>query len=280
MHIARLPEMTKPPRLYEKGTASMWEDDHISGHLLEMHLNPEIDAASRKESAIRKTVEWIASHLHGGRKRILDLGCGPGLYCEMLAKAGHMVTGVDFSQRSIAHARQEAARKDLDIEYLHENYLHLAFEGRFDLAMMIYCDFDVLVPEDRNRLLQNVYRALKPGGLFIFDTLNTKAPETMKVPGRSWEAAERGFWKDEPYLALSETFHYAEANVILQQHVVCSEPDGEAVYRFWTHYYDPETLTSILREQGFSEVGCYESPLPDNGDGANEMVTFVVAKRK
>ncbi|RXE56631.1 hypothetical protein ABH15_00110 [Methanoculleus taiwanensis] len=279
MHISRLPETTKAPRLYEKGTASMWEDDHISGHLLKMHLHPEIDAASRRGTAIRKTVQWIESHLHGGERRILDLGCGPGLYCEMLAEAGHWVTGVDFSERSIAYARQEAARKELAIEYLHQNYLDLAFEDRFDLAMMIYCDFDVLIPEDRDRLLQNIYRALRPGGLFIFDTLNAKAPERMKVPGRSWETAESGFWKDEPYLALSETFHYDEANVILQQHVVCSEADGEAVYRFWTHYYGPETLTSILEGQGFSEVAFYESPFPDGGDGASEMVTFVAARR-
>ncbi len=225
MQISSLPAITKPPALYEKGTASMWEDDHISGHLLTMHLNPEIDAASRKRPAIQQTVQWIESHLHGGQKSILDLGCGPGLDREMLAKAGHLVAGVDYSERSIAYAKQEAARNDLTIEYLHQNYLHLAFEDRFDLVMMVYCDFDVLIPEDRNRLLQNIYRALKPGGLFIFDTLNMKAPDTMKVPGRTWEAAESGFWKNEPYLTLSETFHYGEANVILQQHVVCSKAD-------------------------------------------------------
>jgi hypothetical protein len=72
--------------------------------------------------------------------------------------------------------------------------------------MMIYCDFDVLIPAEREKLLKNVYRALKPGGLFIFDTLNTKSPDKMNVPGKSWEVAEKGFWKDEPYLALLKRF--------------------------------------------------------------------------
>jgi SAM-dependent methyltransferase len=208
MQISSLLETIKKPALYEKGNAGMWEDDHISRHLLELHLDPDCDAASRKQSTIEKTVQWIETHLGNGRKSILDLGCGPGLYCELLAEPGHQVTGVEFSKRSIDYARQSATRKDLKIDYLQKNYLELSFENQFDLVIMIFCDFDVLVPDDRTRLLKNIYRALKPGGLFIFDTLNEKAPAAMKIPGKSWEVADGGFWKNGSYLALSETFHY------------------------------------------------------------------------
>jgi len=280
MQISGLFEITKTPQLYEKGNASMWEDDHISRQLLEMHLNEEIDAASRKRVTIQKTVKWIETHLHDGQNAILDLGCGPGLYSELLAEHGHQVTGMDFSPRSIAYAMQEAAEKNLNIDYIHQNYLHMDFENRFDLVMMIFCDFDVLVPDDRTRLLKKIYRALKPGGLFIFDTLNTKAPVKMNIPGKSWEVKESGFWKKEPYLALSETFHYDNANVILQQHIVCSKPDQQAIYRFWTHYYQPENLISILNEQGFSKVDTCENLLPDDGSGTNEMVTFYAVGRE
>lgn len=138
MQLSRLQIISRPPRLYEKGNASMWEDDHISRHLLEIHLNQDTDAASRKRPAIQKTVQWIESHLHGSDTHILDLGCGPGLYCELLAEHGHQVTGVDFSKRSIAYAKQEAAAKHLNIEYLHQNYLNLQFESQFDLVMMIF----------------------------------------------------------------------------------------------------------------------------------------------
>jgi len=279
MEISKIPEIARRPGLYEKGNASMWEDDHISAHLLEIHLSQETDAASRKMDTIRQTVQWIETHLHGGQKKILDLGCGPGLYCRMLAEHGHLVTGVDYSERSIAYARQEAARKNLKIDYIHQNYLHMDFKNRFDLVMMIFCDFDVLVPEDRERLLEKVHRALKPGGLFIFDTLNPNAPAAMRVPGKSWEAVCGGFWKNGPYLALSETFHYEEAKVILQQHIVCSDPDRQAVYRFWTHYYHPDDLRSILSEQGFSGISPYEKLLPDDGAGTRDMVTFYVAQK-
>ena len=279
MQISHLLKTTQKPPLYEKGTAGMWEDDHISRHLLALHLDPDCDAASRRRSTIEKTVTWIESRLANGPKSILDLGCGPGLYCELLSEHGHRVTGVDFSERSIAYAREHAAKKGLAIDYFQENYLDLTFENRFDLVIMIFCDLDVLVPRDRTRLLENIYRALKPGGLFIFDALNEKAPAAMKIPGKSWEAADGGFWNERPYLALSETFHYEEANVILQQHSVCTEPDQLGVYRFWTHYYPQEILASILEEEGFTVESTCDDLLPDDGSGTQDMVTFYVTRK-
>jgi len=280
MQVSQLIKKLPKPELYEKGTASMWDDGHISRHLLELHLDPDCDAASRKRATIEKTVRWIESQVPGDKKSVLDLGCGPGQYCELLAGHGHTVTGVDLSARSIGYAKKSAAEKDLAIVYEQMNYLDLPFGNRFDLAIMIFCDFDVLVPVDRTRLLEKVSRALKPGGMFIFDTLNEKAPLRMNVPGKSWETAESGFWRDRPYLALAETFHYEEAEVILQQHVVCSDPEPLAVYRFWTHYYRQENLLRILDEAGFSVRTTCEDLLPDDGSGTHDMVTFYAAVKR
>ena len=270
----------------------MWEDEHISQYLLMAHLSQETDSASRKRSTIIKTIDWIETILRKKGATILDLGCGPGLYSEVLAERGHEVTGIDFSRRSVDYAQREAKKKDLNIEYIHANYLDdlpEAFRNRFDLAMMIFCDFDVLVPNDRAVLLKNVLSALKPGGLFIFDTLNTKAPEKMNHIGKSWELEETGFWKREPYLALSETFDYPEAKVILQQHIVIFEPhqlsesnqlsksEQYRVYRFWNHYYSTDTLEQILSACGFSEIENHDNLLPEDGLGSREMVTFYSA---
>ncbi len=280
MQVSQLIEKVQKPALYEKGTASMWEDEHISRHLLELHLNPDCDAASRKQATIEKTVRWIGSQAPGGKKSILDLGCGPGLYCELLAGHGNTVTGVDISRRSIDYAKKSAAEKGLAIDYVQMNYLDLPFENRFDLAIMIFCDFDVLVPVDRTRLLEKVSRALKPGGMFIFDTLNDNAPRRMNIPGKTGESAKSGFWRDHPYLALAETFHYEEADVILQQHVLCSDPEPPAVYRFWTHYYRQENLMRILDEAGFTVKTACADLLPDDGSGTHDMVTFYAAGKK
>ena len=73
------------------------------------------------------------------------------------------MTGVDFSQRSIDYAKKSAVKNNLNIEYLYENYLDMELNRLFDAAVMIYCDYGVLSTDDRGKLLQNVYRHLKPG---------------------------------------------------------------------------------------------------------------------
>ena len=200
----------KPP-LYEKGTAAMWTDQHISKQLLNIHLDPEIDLASRKMSSITSTIHWILSYTDKKPLSILDLGCGPGLYTQLYARQGHIVTGVDFSGVSVQYAREQAKKNDLQINYSCQNYLDLETkDNQFDLITLIYADFGVLTPGERDRLLSIVYKALKPGGIFVFDVLNDRDLEN-KVEPKSWEAAEHGFWKDQHYLALSESFLYERA---------------------------------------------------------------------
>ena len=84
------------PKLYEKGTAVMWTDPYISKQLLQIHLNPELDLASRKYSTIETTAAWVLSKTEKENMNILDLGCGPGLYSDLFTNRGHKVTGVDF----------------------------------------------------------------------------------------------------------------------------------------------------------------------------------------
>jgi 2-polyprenyl-3-methyl-5-hydroxy-6-metoxy-1,4-benzoquinol methylase len=79
--------------------------------MLHEHLSQDHDAASRRGATIDRQVAWIhgALLLAGTPTRVLDLGCGPGLYAERLAALGHRCVGVDVSPASIAFARARAA---------------------------------------------------------------------------------------------------------------------------------------------------------------------------
>ena len=74
---------------------------------------------------------------------------------------------------------------------------------------MIYCDFGVLNLRERSILMHNVCRALKPGGLFIFDAFND-AHIVPPLFEQRWEVSEGGFWQAAPYVCLSETRHFPE----------------------------------------------------------------------
>ncbi len=274
MDTSKIIKYAAKPALYEKGNAVMWTDEHISKQLLEIHLHPEIDLASRKKATIERTIDWIFEQVEDKELRILDLGCGPGLYTQQIARKGHEVTGVDFSKNSIHYAKEQAKVNNLDIEYINKNYLELDLpENEYDLVMMIYTDLGVLLPDERIQLLSKIEKALKPGGTFIFDVLNDKDLD-KKVSPKNWEASEQGFWRPTPYLALSDSFYYENEKVILNQHIV-AEDKNTCVYRFWTHYFSHEDLMRLLKPYKFINIQFYENVLPaDTNLWSGEHVTF------
>ena len=277
MKITDIINNLSKPQLYEKGDSVMWTDSHISKQLLNVHLNSEMDLASRKTKTIKSTVEWILENTDLKNLNILDLGCGPGLYSELLAKDGHKVTGVDFSSHSIRYATKEAEKKNLSIRYLNQNYLELDLEeNSFDLVILIYTDFGVLLPPERDQLLEVIKKVLKTNGIFIFDVLNDKNMEA-KTSTKSWEASKQGFWKDKPYLALSDSYFYEKEKVILYQHILLDEQENMNVYRFWTHFFSHSELSEILNDHGYKNVSFSEDVLHGEDLWSGDNVTFCKA---
>lgn len=244
-------ELQRKPAPFTPGEALFWDDPHISSRMLATHLNPDIDAASRRPQTIDRSVQWLIETL--GLKTgdsILDLGCGPGLYASRFARAGLQVTGVDYSHRSIEYATTYANENKLDITYRYQNYLELTDEDQYAAALLIYGDFCPLGPEQRARLLHNIRRALQPGGKFVLDV---STPEHRRKYGNKngWYAAESGFWKPGPHLVLEEGFDYPEQLIWLDQYIVIEADGTTSIYRNWFQDYTPESITEELARNGF-----------------------------
>jgi len=278
MNLLKIISQATRPALYESGTAFMWTDPYISKQLLNIHLNPDIDLASRKKSTIEYTAYWILDlKKEKGKLNILDLGCGPGLYTEYFAREGHRVTGVDISKNSIDYANDSAQKNGLDIIYLNDSYLQLEHETeKYDLIVLIYTDLGVLLPDDRSTLLSWIYRALKKGGMFVFDVLSDKDLESKTTP-RSWEGADKGFWCGRPHLLLSESFLYKEQKVILYQHILAEASGDVETYRFWTHFFSQRDIGNMLEPVGFSSFSFRDNILPLTDVWSGDNVIFTVA---
>jgi SAM-dependent methyltransferase len=254
LDLAAIDRLTRKPALFSGGTAHFWADPHIAQHMLEAHLDPNFEAASRPPQVIEATVTWLWDRLDlKAGDRLLDLGCGPGLYTRRFAERGLTVIGVDFSENSIRYAREH----DPDSSYICQDYLTLDLPGPFDLVTLIYGDLCVLADDKRDRLLAYIHQSLKPGGRFVFD-VTTAQHHQSRWSGTSWQVApEGGFWKPGPHLVLQQGFHYPEADTALEQYLVIEDDGTMTVYRNWFHYYSVDTISAVLEQQGFAVEGVY-----------------------
>ncbi len=273
----KMKDFIKQPKIYQQTDTPFWTDDYISQKMLENHLDPSIDGASRNRSFIKKSASWICQKVPpADYPSLLDLGCGPGLYSELFAESGYQVTGVDFSKRSIDYAKESARKKQLPISYLKQDYLEMELTETFDLIVMIYCDFGALSANDRHLLVANIYRWLKPGGKFLLDVFSaTKYDQT--VVQQSWEYSEgAGFWSENSYLALNKTSKYPNF-VWLDQTMVITQED-QITYNVWTSCFTEHSLAAELAAVGFKEYQLYSNVCGESYTKESETIAMLLKK--
>ena len=136
----------------------------------------------------------------------------------------------------------------------------------------------VLTPTERERLLKMIFRVLKKGGTFIFDVLKDKEIEKKTSP-KTWEVSKNGFWKESPYLALSESFLYQEEKVILFQHIIIDAEENIETYRFWTHFFSQNDVSKMLDTHNFININFREDILPEGDMWNGDNVIFTMASK-
>lgn len=113
---------------------------------------------------------WFDRHIHWSGAQVLDLGCAGGFMAEALAQKDAQVTGIDPAAKAIRAAQMRAEDVGQDIRYDVGVGESLPYEDdRFDAVVCV----DVLEHvTDLTQVLAEVARVLRPGGLFLYDTIN------------------------------------------------------------------------------------------------------------
>ncbi|MFC2017676.1 class I SAM-dependent methyltransferase [Chloroflexota bacterium] len=274
-----LEQINRRPQLFEFYTASeLWTDEHTSKQMLAYHLNNDIDLSSRKAAFIDRSVEWIASHFKiVTGKKIADFGCGPGLYTTRLARRQADVTGIDFSTGSIQYAVDAAAREGLNIRYINQNYLEFETDMRFDLILMIMCDFCALSPAQRKMMLSKFHSLLNPGGAVLLDVYSLQAFD-QKAETAIYEVNWlNNFWSPNKYYMFLNTFKYEKEKVVLDKYTIVEADRNRNVYN-WLQHFSPETLEREFAKCNLSVEGVYGDVA---GSSFNpESTEFAVLARK
>ena len=150
--------------------AGDWWNENSFLHLLKTGLNPA-------RFGYFQTI-FTARGLEPASLRVLDVGCGGGILSQEFARAGCIVSGIDQSAASITTAQGHAHLEKLEIDYR---------VGMAEALPSPAASFDVVVccdmlehVADVNKVVAEAARVLrspdpvsgKPGGLYLFDTIN------------------------------------------------------------------------------------------------------------
>lgn len=267
------------PKPFEFYTASeLWADEHTSKQMLSFHLNENIDVSSRNAEFIQRSVDWLISRFDLSKDSfVADFGCGPGLYAKRLAERHTKVTGIDFSRRSILHAVAAAEGAGLQINYVHRNYLEFETEERFDLILMIMCDFCALSPAQRGVMLKKFSTLLKPNGCVLLDAYSL-AGFAQREETAGYELNQlNGFWSPNRYYGFSNTFKYEDEKVVLDKYTIVESHRTRTVYN-WLQYFSAEAIKAEFSNAGLTITDTYSDVAGKSFDPQSTEFA-VVAKR-
>ena len=183
----------------------------------------------------------------------VDLACGTGSVAILLAKQGLTVTGVDLSEDLLCVASQKAQVLDNPPRFVCQPLQKLYLPRGVDLAVCALDSLDyILDPNDCKEAIRRVYKALNPGGIFIFD-VNT--PEKLRAMDGQVFLDEYDdvfcLWRGE----------FDENTNICSYGMDLFQKEGNHWNRSFEEHqeyaYSREVLTDFLKEAGFTDIHCF-----------------------
>jgi ubiquinone/menaquinone biosynthesis C-methylase UbiE len=256
MQIADIVTRSRQPGPWVDADKIPWHEPGFSRRMLQEHLSQEHNLASRRFVIVDEHVQWIHHHLLGDTPaRILDLGCGPGLYTSRLAKLKHSCVGIDCSPASMEYAMQQAAEQQLDCTYVHGDVRTIDFGTGFDLVMMVFGELNVFHSSDARTIVAKARRALAPDGVLLLEPHRFSAIEQLGRQGPSWHTAESGLFSDTPHLWLEESFWNPQSCTAIQYFYVIDAATGDVTRHGQTiQAYTDEQYRNLLADCGFKSI--------------------------
>lgn len=277
MNLMNLVKRKIPPEPWSDGEKIPWHEPAFSARMLNEHLSQDHNAASRRTPIIDQHVNWIHTEiLNNTPTKILDLGCGPGLYTSRLAKMGHTCVGIDFAPASIAYARLQAQKEGLDCRYIEADVRQAEFGNGYGLVMMIHGELNVFRPQETRLILEKARKALSGGGRLVIEVHTLEAVRAIGE-GSRWSTVKNGLFSDRPHLLLKEAYWKADLQVATERYYVVDAKSGQVTrYAASIQGYDEEQYRRLLEGCGFEDIEIHSSLAGAMGAQDKNYIVFVV----
>lgn len=169
--------------------------------------------------------------------RLLDLACGRGRHASFFADAGLRVTGVDISEASIDEARKAVPNAEFAVHDMREPFR----PGTFDAVCCLFTSLGYFEDlEDDRAVFRAVHAALKPGGRFVLDFMNTALVLRELVP-------EERLAKD----GVDFTLRRSCENEVLVKCITVRDGCGEHRFEERVQALTPAQLEAMALDAGF-----------------------------
>lgn len=183
--------------------------------------------------------------------RILDLCCGHGRHSLELARRGYKnVEGLDKSHYLIQKAKTRAKKENLPVKFREGNALRLPYTAdSFNVVLIMGNSFGYFESSAQDlEVLKEVFRVLKPWGKVLIDVADGAYLKEHFQP-RSWE------WIDSKHFVCRERSLSMDGTRLICREIITHTEKGVIADRFYAErLYDRESLTSILKAAGFSDI--------------------------
>lgn len=297
MTLSEFYNRTRIPEPWAEGDNIPWHDPAFSRRMLREHLSQDHDRASRRFDIIDSHVQWIHQSLLGGRpSRILDLGCGPGLYAHRLGALGHTVTGIDYSPAAIEFARNPHPDgfPEFSPAYLdsmagtssrctfHCSDLRHVADYRFgsdpyDLIMLLYGEFNVFRPAHIRQILDVCCQALAPGGILLLEPQTHDAVRRTGLQSPFWSQAAASVFSDRPHIWLEEYAWDPPTETATTRYWVIDAATADVTpYAQTFQAWSAEALDALLTARGLMDARLYPCLAGAEDEAAGDLMVIVL----
>jgi SAM-dependent methyltransferase len=243
----------------------MWTDPYIREHIVYAHLEPDDDDGTKPYAQVlAETAFWVKRF--GAQGKVLDLGCGPGIYLRELAQKGWQGYGIDLNESAVSYAQDLNRDECLSFDIRSGDFLAEAWPPGMDLVIMVYGTFGTIPPKSRQHLVQKLKNTLKPGGRFLMDVFNQEYVDTQREIGSWFTQEEEGFWSPEPHLVLPRVWDYPDLDLLCRRYLVLSS-GGVKSFNLWYQTLNHKNLLEY-----FSPTDWEINPWPDlSGESSRSL---------
>lgn len=206
------------------------------------------------ETLYEDWLNFTMRHIGESQKNILELACGTGILSVELANIGHQVTGLDLSEEMIELAKERTTEADELLSFEVGDMLDLKKTNQYDVVTC-FSDSLCYMPDEEavQTVFNEVNRALKSGGIFLFDVHSIfKMEHEFPEYSYHYQTDEFAFlWESYPGDVPYSIEHFLTFFV--------KETEEEDIFKRYDELheertYSIETYEKMLSKSGFTDI--------------------------